>query len=157
MSFQITSTEYVVLNGVPMHTPAWEILNLAELWQGPPSRGSDDVIPGAGGVRPNPRRANTRLVSLEICVTGTRDWEGQPYGDARVGLEENLNYLRAYVTDPTNVGTGLITCVLHMPSGATRQGDVHVETFEFQGDGPTAVQGHIDLSIPAGSLSAVLS
>lgn len=157
MSYEITSDEYVSINGVPLHTPAWTVGNLWELWRGPVTRGTDDVIPGASGVRANPRRATITPVSLEICVVGSHDWEGAEYSDQRVGLEENINYLRAYVTDPTGIGDGTVPLVLYLPSGESRSGDVHIEGFDFAGVGPYAIEGTIDLTIPAGALTGSLS
>lgn len=152
MPYEITSVEWVEINGVPLHTPAWHVANLDVLWRGPSTRGSDDIIPGADGVRPNRRRPTVTPVSLELCIVGTHDWEGNPNPDARIGLEENIDHLRANVTDPTGVGDGTVTCVLHLPSGATREGDVHIEGFDITGDGPGAVGAVIDLTIKQGAL-----
>lgn len=149
----VTSDEYLEIDGVPLHTHAWRIVDLAPLQQGAARRGADRKVPGAPGVRAYPRRANVTVHALEMFVFGHLDEDGAPHADPREGLEENVAYLRANVTDPTNVGDGTRTAVLHLPSGATRQAPVHVEGFELAALGPVAFAAVLTLSIPEGALS----
>lgn len=149
----ITAAEYLEIDGVPLFTYGWETVDLSELWAGGDVRGTDRLIPGAAGVRPYPRRTTVSIRSVPMVVYGHTDADGVPYADVRAGLEANLDFLRANVTDPTNVGDGTRTATLHLPSGATRTGDVHVVGFSLSPVGPAAVRAVLSLSIPGGVLS----
>ena len=149
----VTRAEYLEIDGVPLATPAWEIVDLSPLWQPADVRGSDRLIPGAAGVKPYRRRRTVSKRSLPMIVYGFEDLDGVAYADVREGLETNLDYLRANVVDPTNVGDGTRTAVLHLPSGSTRTGSVHVEGFELGTAGPTSIRAVLTLSIPEGVLT----
>lgn len=132
---------------------AWDVLNLWVLWRGPATRGNDRRLPGVPGVKPYRRRATVSKRTLELVVFGFRDPTGAPYADVREGLEANLDFLRANVTDPTNIGDGTRTAVLELPSGATRTGPIHIEDFDVAGLGPTSVKATMDISLPEGALT----
>lgn len=148
-----TRTEYLEIDGVPLPSDAWDVLSLLPLWHGPQVRGSDRLIPGAAGVKAYRRRATVTVRTLELVIYGHVDEDGNPNVDVRAGLEANVAYLRANVADPTNVGDGTRTAVLHLPSGATRTADVHVVGFDLGEFGPTSVRATLDLSIPSGALA----
>lgn len=143
--------------GVPMRTPAWSVLRLTPLWQGPVVRGADRILPGSPGVIPLPRRPNVTVRSLPIVITGDVDQLGVANVDPWVGYEENFDYLRSTVADPTEVGDGTVEAVLTMPSGVTRTADVHVLGLVMAdpvagADGLVA-RGTLDLSIPTGAFA----
>lgn len=149
----ITSDEYLEIDGVPLATFAWKVVDLSPLWEGPDVRGGDRLIPGAAGVRAYPRRATVSQRSLPMLVFGAVDQDGAPYPDPREGLETNFEYLRTNVADPTNLGAGTRVAVLHLPSGATRTADVHVEALRPGPLGPSSMRAVLTLSIPGGVLS----
>jgi hypothetical protein len=149
----ITYTEYVEIGGIPLATPAWEVTNLFVLWEGPDTRGADRIVPGVDGVKPYRRRATVSKRTLEMVIYGTHDEDGGAYSDVRAGLAANVEYLRANVFDPTDVGDGTRTAVLHLPSGATKSGLVHVEAALFASAGPTSLRAAVDLTLVTGSLA----
>lgn len=155
MPYTLTSDEYVEIDGVPLATPAWTLGNLFVVWAGPATRGEDRVIPGAAGRLPKPRRVDSRPVSLELVIVGDFDWDGTPVTDFREGLWLNVQHLRENVTDPTGVGDGTRTMILHAPDGSTPSGQIHVETFELGGLGPNGLTATIDITIKAGALAEV--
>lgn len=153
MTYSIRFTEqYLELAGVPLSTPAWELLNIEALLSGPATRGSNVILPGASGVRPRRRRATARTVTLELSVTGSFGPDGVKYDDPVLGLLTNLELLRA-ITDPSADNNSVITATLHW-KGASRTGGVQVENFEVgKHDGPTDVPATIDLTILSGALA----
>lgn len=148
-----TRVEFLTIDGVPLPCPAWEVRSLLPLWQGPALRGGDRLLPGVVGVKPYRRRATVTTKTLELTIYGDVDPDGAPNADVRAGLEANVDYLRANVADPTNLGDGTRTAVLHLPSGATRTGAVHVLALDLGELGPTSVRATLDLSIPGGVLT----
>lgn len=146
----VTRSPYVDIDGVPLATPAWEVLDLAPLLAGPDQRGSDVLIPGAAGVLPQPRRATVSKRSLPMVVYGDYDQDGAAVADGAAGLIANLDHLRANVTDPTGVGDGTRTLTLHLTGGATRTCPVHVEGMDLGDEGVPAVRAVLRLSFPSG-------
>lgn len=148
-----TDLEYVDIDGVPLATAAWSTENLFILWQGPDTRGQDVIIPGAAGTRSKPRRAAVSPRTLFLNIYGDHDCAGTPQADGRIGLQKNLDFLRRLVTDPTGTGDGTRTATLHRPDGTTVSGPVHVEDFQYDGNGPGAVRATLDLTLPLGALA----
>lgn len=153
-TYVITQTEYLTLNGVPLSTPAWELLNLYVLWGGPGTRGQDVVIPHAGGVRSYPRRAAATRVTLELDITGHTDWAGLAYASPRAGLWANVAHLRTNATDPRTGGDGTVTASLTKPDGSQVSGPVTVEALVVDGSqtGPNHLKATIDVTLAAGAL-----
>lgn len=151
MPYVITADEYVSIGDVPLATPAWVLENLFELWQGPETRGQDRILPGAAGVRPYRRRATVTRRSLQLSIFGDVDWEGNANADWRVGLQENIDHLRANVTDPIVTGDGTRELDLHMPDGDVRSALVHVEAFTLAPLNWFAVRSTIDVTLLSGA------
>lgn len=153
MPYTITSDEYVEINSVPLHTPAWCVGNLWVLWSGPETRGSDRLIPGAAGVRPYKRRATVTRRLLELSIFGDRDWNDVQYDGYREGLRANIQHLKTNVTNPFTTGDGTRTAVLHLPDGSTATGSIHVVGFELGPLGPAGALATMEISIPLGGLA----
>lgn len=153
MSYTINSPEYATLAGVPLQTPAWTHTNLWELWNGPPLRGADTIIPGADGARGHPRRVTSRKVALELVIVGDFDPEGNVQTDRRAGLWANVAALRA-IALPTTTGDGSVLMTLVPPTGPTLGARVIVEGFEISGEGPYVARGAIDVTLLAGRFQA---
>lgn len=155
MAYAIPTDEYVEIDGVPLTTAAWTLVDHAELWGSPEVRGGDVIIPGAAGVLPQRRRPTVTRVDLELAIVGDVSWDGAPEPDVRVGLARNVDHLRALTAAPgTPDGTRL--AVLHLPAGhtpATRSGRVHVERLRVAGRGRPMAIGQLTVSIPAGALT----
>lgn len=146
----ITQDEYVTIASVPLSTPAWELENLFELWQGPDTRGQDRILPGAAGVRPYRRRATVSRRSLQLAIFGDLNWEGTPYSDWRIGLQTNIDYLRTNVTDPNVTGDGTRQLDVHFADGDVRSASIHVEAFTLQPLNWFCVRSTIDVSLLSG-------
>lgn len=148
-------TGNLTIGGVDLNGPAWDIPDLTPLWIEATQRGEDRLIPGAIGVLAYRRRLTVTEHSLAMVIIGDMDRTGNPVADAWVGLQDNIEYLRANVVDPTNLTDGTRTGVLVMPSGATRTADVHVTGMRLSdlsgADGVfTSINAVLMLSIPTG-------
>lgn len=149
----------LTLNAVGMHRPAWCMLDIVPLWMGGAVRGSDVLIPGVEGVIAYRRRFTVTQHSLPMLIAGEVDPTGAVVAAGPwVGLQGNIDYLRASVIDPTNVGDGTIPGSIVMPDGTVRTADVHVLGLalgrrgigvhkRWRGVGQLAT---LELSIPAG-------
>ena len=163
----ITPTLFVgtlSIDGTLMHCPAWDLPDIGELWLGPAVRGEDRVIAGRTGVLAYPRRGTVTTRSLRMIVSGVVDRNGDPWSDLgditdecqrhQIGLQRNIAYLRANVTDPTNVGDGTRTAVLTLPDPAE---DPVTAPVHVLGMTPGAKLGPVqrftlELSFPLGAL-----
>lgn len=147
--------EYLTIDDVPCSTKAWQIADHTPLWNEAQVRGSDVLVPGIAGVIPQRRRRTVTSVSLPMMFWGDFDSDGTPATDVREQLWLNVAEFQELVIEPTGVGDGTRAAVLHLAGGHTLVGDVHVLGQLALGglaDGPTAVRGVLDLSIPAGRL-----
>jgi hypothetical protein len=147
-------TEYLEIDGVSLHRSAWWITDLKPLWGSPEVRGADRSIPGVNGVKAYRRRPTVTLIVLELIVVGEYDrFDALTAIDPVDQLEENVAYLREFVTDPTNVGDGTRPAVHHLPSGETRSGPVHVVKFTPADSAISEITFALGLSIPGGALA----
>lgn len=153
MAYAITfPTQHFVLNGVPLSTPAWELLNLQVLLSGPAIRGSNVILPGAPGTKARRRRPTERSVTLELQVFGSHDADGVAHTDPVLGLMLNIDALRQ-VTEPPTTNDSLVTATLIWKS-ITRDEQVQVVGFDVGGNvGTGSVAATIDLVIPSGAFS----
>lgn len=136
----------LTIGDVDMTGPAWQVMNLHELWLPAAQRGNDVILAGTDGCLPRDRRRDSTTRTLRIKVSGTVDPDGQPNSNAFEGLQENVDALAA-VASP-----GLQEAVLGMPDGTERTADVHVSNLQF-GEVNQAgkwVLATIDVTIPAG-------
>jgi hypothetical protein len=139
----------LTVNGVSMHTPAWCMVDLGDLWFPAKTRGSNVLIPGAVGRRAYPVRADETTYSLPMLISGVVDQLGGPYPDAMVGLERNLVELAAvFVPDP-NVAT--VSASLTMPSGAVRTAEVQIVGVKLGKQVGPVVRAIVEMVVPAGS------
>lgn len=146
------------IDGTVMNCPAWDISDLTPLWAEVTQRGEDRRIPSLVGVWPHRRRMDVTEHALQIVIIGGADKDGTPVANAWIGLEDNINYLRGAVADPTNVSDGTRYATLTMPSGATRFAPIHVlglRLSEAQGIGSedAFVLAALQISIPGGAFA----
>src|ERR1044072_1553800 len=120
-------TEYLEINSVAFY--AWILINhLSPLWDMPPLRGADRLIPFAPGQQPLPRIQDEARVPVPFTLFGDVDWTGTPYSTGRIGLMTNRDYLVQNVRTPNPSGNGTYPLVLHMPDGSSRGADCFVLT-----------------------------
>lgn len=148
-----TRAHHVTIDGFPIPCLAVECASLLPLWPNPSRRGSDVTIPHRAGDRSRPRRVAGTKKQLELVISGLFDMDDDPAVDPRATLEANLAYFRLNVSDPTNVGDGTRTAVLHLPSAATATGPITVEDLDLAELGPVDVRAVLVLKLPEGALA----
>jgi hypothetical protein len=148
-------TGTLTINSIALNGPAWDIPDLTALWIEATQRGEDRLIPGAVGVIPYRRRLTVTEHTLGMWIVGDTDRTGAANADAWIGLQANIEYLRANVVDPTNLTDGTRVATLTMPNGSTRTANIHVTGMRIQGiEGDDGVFNDANavlmISIPAG-------
>jgi hypothetical protein len=148
-----TAAGGLTINSVDMMQPAWQVMNLIELWLPAQQRGEDVVIPGVAGRRPYRRFVDATRRTLRLKITGDVDRNNTPQSNKFVGLQTNVDYLITNVVDPPTTGDGTRSLVLTMPSGS-RTEPVHVLGMEMSSYNETArwALATIELSIPSGRI-----
>lgn len=147
--------ERLEYDGVPLSTPAWEIEDLAPLWDTPSVRGDDLEVPYNRGVVPFRRTAGAKVVDLPFVILGDYDPDGQPATDVRAQLWANRRELVRTVLRPitvaTNTGDKLVR--YYAPDGVTYAGPGKiVGGLRPQAFGPGALRGSLALSLSEGGL-----
>jgi hypothetical protein len=142
----------LTIDNLSMNRGAWQTLNNHVLWQPANKKGSDTEVPTRAGVIANRRRKTVTEHTLEMLVAGTVDRLGVPTADPVVGLEENLAWLEAniFAEVPTISGTRMAR--LTLPSGAVRQGPIHVLDVAYGVEISHVMAVTVDISIPDGEL-----
>lgn len=154
MSYQITATEYVAIDGVPLATPAWIATDLSELNTGAPNRGESLVIPRRPGAYFRNKVPDVKSVNIPIVVFGDKSPEGVAYADAREGLLTNLDLLKKALYNPYQPNDLARLLTYYKPNGNV---EAFVQTsteLDIQPIGPTAANCVIKLDIPAGCFRA---
>lgn len=153
----------LTIDGISMNRPAWGIIpdengngGLLQVITTVDVRGEDRVLPGASGVIPYRRRRTATRYTFRLIVTGDVDENGNPNADAKMGLIDNLLYLRDNVVDPLTTGDGTVPAIWTLPDASTLEADVHVMRCEqnLYGYDPNDVQaywiGSLLISSPSG-------
>lgn len=152
----------LTIDGVLLHLAgAWNVTDVRELWLPAAVRGSDIIVPHAPGVLATRRRRTVTAIGLPFVVGGFADAEGNLICDAEafdteaiiIQFQQNIDYLRTNVLDPTDVTDGTRSASLDLPDGSTRTGAVHVLGVTVSRFWPTGLECTLDLSLPAGVLS----
>jgi hypothetical protein len=143
----------LTIGGIDMNGSAWKVLNLHVLKQPPPQRGSDRLIPGSSGVLAYRRRTTVAVHSLQMLISGTHDRNGSANNNKVQQLFTNVDYLDAFVVQPTGTGDGTRAAVL-TTSGqlVPLTADIHVLGMEFGEISADAswMKAVLEISIPAG-------
>lgn len=154
----------MVIDSVSMNPAngAWGIIGdeqgkggYVQLWAEFDVRGQDRILPSVTGVIPYQRRRTVTVRNLRLIVVGdVIGSTGTPEPDTRVGLEENIEYLRENAIDPVNTQAGTRSASLTMPSGNTRIADIHVmdvttQSYKLSECGSIWI-ANLRISIPSG-------
>lgn len=147
---------YLEINSVPLATYAWEVTNLSALLDSAALRGTDRLLPGAAGVRPNRRRRGVQVVTLPLEVHGDFDEAGDPITEPLEGVVSHLEYLTDSLGFASPTGDGTVPAVFHRGGLPDLAADVHF--LGFQGSeafGEWSLRTTFDISIPAGAWEEV--
>lgn len=138
----------LTINNVSMHTPAWCVLDLAQLWMPNAVRGQNVIIPGAAGQRAYRIRRDQARYSLPMVITGYVDDLGDRYADPWIGFVINLDFLRANVIDPPVAATQVAELI--MPDGSLRVENIQVVGFTLADDPAPMKRATLDIVVPSG-------
>ena len=144
-------TGLLTVNGLLLNCPAWDLVDLTDLWMGADLRGDDVVIPHKDdGVQARRRRITATQYSLPGVMDGSVTTTGVENSDPWEGLQAHIDQWRSTIIDPPGIGDGTLIGVLTMPNGQSRYADVHVMRFT-KGQ---VLQGRLlftlDISLPGG-------
>jgi hypothetical protein len=152
VSYVVTAPEYLMIDGLPLSTPAWETDTLDDLLATPEMRGDDILVPYGDGVRAQPRRPTVTKATISLQVVGDVAPDGTPQTSVRTGLRLNVEALAWLAGREGVAADGTRLAELHL-SDATRTGRLHVLRIRFVRKGPMFATGQMELSIPAGALT----
>lgn len=152
MAYVTNFAHHLVINNVPLSTPAWEHTNLYALYSSANVRGQNRVMPGAVGVMPLRRRPTETSRTIALVVFGDRAWDGSTYTDAKAGLVTNLDHLLTNVIDPLLTANSTAVAQI-VGNGATRVASLQVLGFEISDDplSPAAVYASMDVTLIEGA------
>lgn len=152
----VNRTEYLEIkdrtntNYIPLATPAWRVINLEVLYDGPAVRGENQIIPGVAGTSALPVMAHESTKTLELVIFGGYDNTGAAHTNARLGVRANLLYLVDNLVLPGTSDTSR-AAILHMLSGSTRTANVQIVGGLRAGKvGGGNARATLDIRIPAG-------
>ena len=136
------------VDGVDMIGPAWSVLNIQALWQGPQVTRSNRVQSGTQGRKGYPQVVDETVLSVQFLIVGDVDHTDTPHTDAQIGLALNYDYLRTNVWDPVDP---LRTSTLTMPDGDVREAEVQFDPFPLPSlTGLTTLVGTLTVILPGG-------
>jgi hypothetical protein len=150
MAYVVNLATHLVIDGVPLSTPAWEHTNLYDLFGAAKVRGDNLVMPGAVGVRPLRRRPTETPRTINITVFGDRAPDGTAQTDPIAGLHANLDALFTNVVDPLVTPNSTRTAIIVLPS-TTLTAQIQVLGFEIvEALNPGTVNASMDVTIIEG-------
>lgn len=132
---------------------AWQAEHYLELYAALEQLGEDRHVPGAPGRLAVPREEDELVFGIPLNVYGFKDPAGVAYADARVGLRQNLRYLRTNLFRPPGTADGTRPFEFHELGGYVEGGDVIVAQGELGYGGPTLARVTIRVTVPAGLLT----
>ncbi len=116
--------EFVTINSVVLATAgAWELIDPTPLLGEGDARGSNRVVPGSHGVSFRTKKRGAWRDVLQLDVWGEKNYAGVAHANYRVGMRDNIEYLR---TNLLSANVGQVTLLYTFPDASTRTGDCEV-------------------------------
>lgn len=115
---QITRTEYVEIDGLPLATPAWEVTDLSPIYDMHDLIGDFPIIPYRRGTLAARPGQGPKRIDLPLVIFGDYDKDGAAYPDAKIGLRANVDEILRDVLGPVILtATGERLLRYHHPNG----------------------------------------
>lgn len=140
--------EYLTIGTYIIGTQACFCTNLKVL-HSTAQRGSDRLVPGSAGIVGNPRRLAPSIQTLELRIFGDVDADGAPTADAMIGLDANIEALKAAVA-PVDSGDGTRSVTWTRPGGSV-SADCHVGPLSIGEQSGFMVFATLDIQVDAGA------
>lgn len=158
MTVLLSVTDYGELNGIPLDTYAWRVIESGydELMNCPALRGEDLTMNGAKGVRPYPRIITATTISIPMLVTGEVDQDGVATANPRASLFTHRDYLRnnCGLAEDGDPADGTVPFIFYRDDLPNWSGDVTFLGFHgWTKLGDRDAMMRLDLSIPDGELA----
>lgn len=129
MSYVVTDPQHASIDGIPLATPAWLLINLEVLASGPAVRGNNRTVPYAITSRPMRKRPTETRQTLELVIFGDYDATGTAHTDPEQGVWDNWFTLRSHF-DTLLLTAGESTAELTLTlKGRTLSGTVQVVAY----------------------------
>lgn len=131
-SLRTPSFDTATIGGVSCHTPAWTLTNTHVLRDPAPRRRENVELYGVDGRLGRRSFADQRVVNLEFYVIGDVTRTGSINANPIIGVEVNIEYLRANMYRATEGTDGATTCTVVGAGGTTYSGRIQLDDFEVQ-------------------------
>ena len=96
----VRNPEFWSIDGQPLHTHAWAIQSVGPRWSVPPMRGGDAKFPYVAGEMWLPKIPDSRVLPLQMWLTGADPVTGQVPADARLQWNDSMSYLQNLLWQP---------------------------------------------------------
>jgi len=110
-------TGILTVNSIVLSGPAWDTPDLSMLWVDAAQRGANRRVSGTPGVRFKRKRYDESPALIPLLVIGHFDPAGAVQANAMLGLQLNLETLRAGLVEPTVTGAVSVAASLARPGG----------------------------------------
>lgn len=151
MSYTITSTEYITIDGIPLSTPAWQTLELSELNNAADVRGSSIVIPRRPGQIFRNKVRDSKIVNIPIIIYGDRAPDNTIYNDKREGLLLNLDLLKKALANPYQPNDNQRLLTYYRPGLTLETAIQTTPNIQYEEINPTTARAIIKLDIASGA------
>lgn len=145
----VTASDYLVLNSVPLATPAWRIVGLSPLLDDAPFRWENYIVPGADGRLAGDASLDEWPLAFNMIIDGRYQDDGTLRADPVMGAVLN----REQLASTTGVGTA-VTAVWHRRNSTTRTFTVQHRGFTGSTRKTHLIRTVLNLLVPAGVLGA---
>ncbi len=128
-----TSNGKLTINSLSLHTAAWLVLDVRQLFIPTAFRGSNVITPSAAGTRAYPVRIDEVTHSLPMWITGTHTSTGGTNSNRFTGHRVNVDALRSSLLSPTTAAT--LNATLTSVPGTTKTYSAGVQVLGLDLDG----------------------
>lgn len=151
MPVETFGIEQLTINSVDMRCAAWVLLDLADLWD-PRTVFENRPSPGIGGTNPLPGVQDELVVSLPFWLTGSVDWEGNPYTNVETGFRRNRLALNNNLLLPGADATLAATYTSPDPDETPIDFGIQVRGLTWEDRKPSQWTGRLELCLPEGAI-----
>lgn len=137
------------VDGATMHRSAFAVVNVRALWNPAVKRGDSLFIPGLSGRLIMPKRRDETVHALPMLIDGRIDATGAQHPDDIDGLQANIDWIEANITNPTNGGRTLT--LTNRQATSTKTGQAHLSLIPGEQLGSLS-RAVLEVTLPLGRL-----
>lgn len=152
MPLIVNRAYYLEVNGVKLACPAWQVTNLAVLFDDGDVRGDDHVLPYVAGRVAVRRWRDAEVKTIGLEVVGQYDIDGTVAADPARKLVQHMAYLKANLGFASTSGDGTVVAKFFRGAEATLQTNVHMLGFKgSRWSAPAYLTTTFDMLVPSGA------